>query len=277
MKKVFTILAAALLAFSCTSSLEELHETVTLDGDHGKIIGQVDRPAIDAAKAPVMIFYHGLTGFRTEQHINAICDSVYNAGVAVVRFDFNGHGESEGLFSAMTLDNEVNEAKIIYEYVASLPWVDTENICIAGHSQGGLVTGVTAGDLGASKVRCAVLLAPAACIHTMASSGHMFGYEATIDDMPDSIVFWKGLYLGKPYMISARDMDVYGRTSNYEGPMSVIQGTNDGAELARDAARYPEFVKNCEFHPLEGLTHCFPEDYATPAILTRDFILEHLK
>lgn len=276
MKKLSLILAA-MFCISCAGSLGELHETVTIDGDHGKLIGNIDRPAINGEKAPVLIFYHGLTGHRSEMHINAVCDSVYAAGVAVVRFDFNGHGESEGDFSQMSLDNELAEAKLIYDYVASLPWVDTERICLSGHSQGGLITGVTAGDLGASKVRCAALLAPAACIHTMATEGHMFEYDVNLENMPDSILFWKGLYLGKDYIRSAIEMDVYGRTSAYEGPTLVVQGTNDMPELYRDSKRYPEFVKNCEYVEIEGLTHCFPEDYATPAILTRDFILKNIK
>jgi len=278
MRHFSSLLSLAVLCCACSQPvMQELHETVTIDGDHGKLVGDIDRPEIAGTKAPVTIFYHGLTGFRSEEHINAVCDSIYAKGIAVIRFDFNGHGDSEGKFSDMTLDNEVVDAKAVYDYVASLPWVDTDRIAIAGHSQGGLVSSVVAGDLGASKIRCAVLLAPAPCIHTMAINGRLFGYDTNIENMPDSIAFWDNTYLGKQYMVSARDMDVFERSSHYDGATLVIQGLSDGAELIADSARYPEFIKDCTYVPLEGLTHCFPEDYGTPARLSAEFIAEHLK
>ena len=67
-----------------------------------------------------------------------------------MKFDFNGHGESEGEFSGMTVPNEIEYAKLVYEYVKSLPFVG--DIALTGHSQGGVVASMTAGDFGADGV-----------------------------------------------------------------------------------------------------------------------------
>lgn len=252
-----------------------VNETVHIQGSKGQLVGDIQIPE-GRGKKPVTIIYHGLTGFRTEPHLMALNDSLLARGIATVRFDFNGHGESEGLFSEMTLFNELEDAKAIYNYVASLPWVDKKRISIAGHSQGGLETGLLAGDLGAEKIRSAVLLAPAACIHTMAESGNMFGIDIRNEaSLPDSVELWGGKCVGKAYLQSALECDVFERTSHYTGPVLVVQALNDSPELMRDAARYPDYLPQAEFVELEGLTHCFPEDLGTPARIAAEFIAKH--
>lgn len=255
--------------------MDEMHETVTIDGSVGKLVGDIDRPAVSGKECPVIVFYHGLTGNRSEDHIIAVRDSLLAHGIAVVRFDFNGHGESEGLFSAMTLANEVEDAKLILDYVYSLDWVNRDKVGIAGHSQGGFVAGVVAGDLGVEKVKCAVLMAPAACIHRYCVEGRFDedGPEIDLETMPDSILFWGGRFLGKQYVLSGIDIDAHGRASHYDGPACIIQGSEDSPGLLKDAKKYTEYIQDCEYVELEGLTHCYMEDCATPARAAADFVV----
>ena len=268
---VSAAMAAALLS-GCSSSLDALHEKVSLESGTAVLVGDVDRPSVKGKKVPAAIILHGLTGDRNEAHLVAVADSLNAAGIATVKFDFNGHGESGGDFVDMTLDNEFSDALSIYEYTCSLPWVDKDRIYLVGHSQGGLEAGIVAGELGFPKISKVVLLAPAACICTMAASGSMFGVDFASGDIPEYIPFWKGTHLGRNYLLSARNMDVYGRTSKYEGPVLILQGLSDGKDLIRDAERYTEYLKDVEYVPLEGLSHTFPEDVSLPARLTREFL-----
>lgn len=275
MNKTFLAALAALVC-SCTS-LPSLKETVTIEGSKGLLVGDIERPEIKGGKAPVVIICHGLTGYRTEWHLNAVNDSLVAHGIATVRFDFNGHGQSEGPFSGMTLQNELEDLQKIYDYTAGLPWVDKSRIAVAGHSQGGFLTGVFAGDMRKEKVRCAVLLAPAACIHTMAVEGTFFGAPTALENMPDSIPFWGGRMLGKKYLEVAQEIDVFTRTAAYDGPALIVQGDKDDPWLFRDAKKYSEYVKDLEYVELPGLTHCFPEDVATPAQLATEFVLKNFR
>lgn len=271
MRKITSFLAAFASIVACSSPmLEKIEDNISIQGSVGTLVGDLYRPEVKGKTCPIAIIYHGLTGNRAEAHLEAAKDSILAHGIAVVRFDYNGHGDSEGLFSNMTLDNELEDSKLIYEYVCSLPWVDKSKIAIVGHSQGGLLAGVEAGDLGKDKIKCAVLMAPAACIHRMVLEGKMFGVDADINTMPDSIAFW-GQQLGKNYVQSAIDLDVYARTAAYDGPVCILQGDKD-LSIKPDAEKYPSYLKDCEYHSLEGLTHCFGEDLATPAKITAEFI-----
>ena len=64
-------------------------------------------------------------------------------GIASVRFDFNGHGQSDGSFTDMTVMNEVSDGRAILDYVRQMPQV--EHIYLLGHSQGGVVASMLAG------------------------------------------------------------------------------------------------------------------------------------
>ena len=180
MKRVLLAVVALMVA-ACS---RPVGGPVSIDGSVGVLRGVVELPTVSVkGKLPVCIVFHGLTGFRDEAHLVALSDSLRARGVAVVRFNFNGHGDSDGEFINMTLDNEFEDAKAVFGYVESLPWVDTGRIYVAGHSQGGLEAGLLAGELGFPRVARLLLLAPAALIHTNAMAGRMF--ETQFAEIPE--------------------------------------------------------------------------------------------
>lgn len=82
-------------------------------------------------------------GYERDGLFQALADLLTEKGIAVVRFDFNGHGKSDGSFTDMNVLNEIEDAIAILEYVRKLDFV-TE-IYVIGHSQGGVVAGMLAG------------------------------------------------------------------------------------------------------------------------------------
>lgn len=242
---------------------------VSIQGARGTLVGEVMK--VSDKKAPVAIICHGLTGNRNETFLLAVVDELSKKGVSSVRFDFNGHGESEGAFSGMTVSNELEDLEHIYDYVCSLDWVDKSRISLVGHSQGGLVSGIFAGEKGKRKIRSVALLAPAACIQYFAQDGNFFGID-TAKNLPDSIPFWGGRFLGKAYVEDARELKVYERSLRYKGPETIIIGSKDSPDLFKYAKLYSEKSPSISFQELPGLTHCFEEDIHTPARLTAEFL-----
>lgn len=66
---------------------------------------------------------------------DAIANNLLEKGIGVVRFDFNGHGASEGAFKEMTVPNEIEDLKKVIEW--TLDQTFTRDISLVGHSQGG--------------------------------------------------------------------------------------------------------------------------------------------
>lgn len=238
----------------------------------------------------MVIICHGLTGHKDETHLVMLADSLQARGIASIRFNFNGHGDDEANFTRHTISKEVTEALAVYEYVSSLGWVDAGRIAVAGHSQGGVVAGLTAGELGADKVKCLGLMAPAACIHTEVLSGDFVGKKYTDEEIrelksaadsdpaaPQGFDFWGGRCLGWDYVIDAAALDIHALTARYKGPTAIIQGTKDDPGLIVDSKAYLEYMPGLEYFELEGLTHCYPEDFPLAAHTTAAFLAEHLK
>lgn len=115
---------------------------------------------------------HGFTANKEGELLKYLADDLEKYGIASLRFDFNGHGQSAGRFQDMTVPNEIEDAKCVYAYASRLP--EVKNISLAGHSQGGVVASMTAGILGTEKVKSIALMAPAAVLREDAIRGTIF-------------------------------------------------------------------------------------------------------
>lgn len=112
-------------------------EKIQLQGAVGKLSVLVQKPELrDGEKCPVVLLMHGFSGNKQEKRgmLKEIADKLEQNGVASIRFDFNGHGESEGLFQNMTVLNEIEDAKKVIEYAQAQSY--TQSISVLGHSQG---------------------------------------------------------------------------------------------------------------------------------------------
>ena len=83
-------------------------ERVTIDGSKGKIAAVIQKPVLATGeRCPMVMLMHGFGGSKEGPMFEIIADSLAAHGIASIRFDFNGHGESEGDFSEMTVPNEI--------------------------------------------------------------------------------------------------------------------------------------------------------------------------
>ena len=202
-------------------------------------------------------------------------DKLAQNGIASVKFDFNGHGESEGPFSGMTVPNEIEDAKLVYEYVKSLPFAG--DIAMTGHSQGGVVASMTAGDLGFDNVKCVVLLAPAAVLRDDAIRGSTMGARYNPLDPPELIPLFGDLKLGGEYIRTAFSLPIYETARKYTGPACIIHGTGDQVVPYTYGERYHEIWPGSELHILHAADHGFSRNMQEVVELTVNFLIKNLK
>jgi hypothetical protein len=68
-----------------------------------------------------------------------LADALTREGVAVLRYDDRGVGESTGDFSSATLEDFAADAEAAIDYLLSREDVDADQVGLLGHSEGGLV------------------------------------------------------------------------------------------------------------------------------------------
>lgn len=112
---------------------------------------------------PGVVFFHGFTGDRIESHwIFVKCArALQQAGMAALRFDFYGSGESEGTFRDMTLQGEIADAEDAVTFLRAQKGIATDRIGLAGLSLGGTVAASIA-----SPVQARALVLWSAVAHT---------------------------------------------------------------------------------------------------------------
>lgn len=266
MKHILFLLAGLLAAGYASARTER----VMIQGDHGKLVADLQTPDVMPKKCPIVILCHGFTGNRNGGLEVGMAHELEAQGIATIRFDFNGHGESEGDFQQMTVPNEIEDARLVYE------WVKADGrfgrIGIAGHSQGGVVTSMLAGQLGKKALKGGVvLLAPAGVLRDDAIRGNVpgqIGEHGNPLDPPEYVEVW-GHRLGRDYIKTAFWLPIYETAAGYKGPACIIHGTGDRTVPYTYGLRFHQQWKKSEWHLLDRFDHGFgphPEEAVKLAV-----------
>lgn len=142
MKKLFAMVCALVLCLSAVAVADEAAYTETVvsipNGDH-EIPATVCMPAGEG-KFPAVVMLHG-TGSNREEAGNgyqmAAPVLAEKYGIATIRIDFMGNGDSTADYMGYTFDSAVSDAAAAAAYMQSLESINAEAIGVMGWSQGG--------------------------------------------------------------------------------------------------------------------------------------------
>ncbi|MCK5672535.1 MAG: alpha/beta fold hydrolase, partial [Spirochaetales bacterium] len=144
-------------------------------------------------------------------------------GIASIRFDFLGSGESDGSFTDMTFSGEAEQASIIMDYFKNLDMIDKNNIILLGLSMGGALAGYLAGKR-SSELKGLVLWAPAGEMRLFIDKREK---KIESGEITDDIMDISGLRLGEGFIEDAREVKVFEQSSAYNGEVIIVHGTGD--------------------------------------------------
>ena len=250
MKRILPIIASLLLLAAPATARE-----FAVSGPQGGLAMKVSLPkGFDPAtdSCHMIILMHGIFSSKDYPPMPNIARALAKEGIASIRFDFDGHGKSEGQMIDMTIANELADAKAIWDYAAALPYVS--GISLLGHSQGGVIASMTAGS-DDTDTEALILLAPGAVIKEACQGGHFFGNSFDPQDPPEYIKCFHHFKLGRNYMLQTQELDIYGVSENFQGPVCIIHGSEDGIVPLWCSEKYDAIYGNSEMHIVEGENH----------------------
>lgn len=230
---------------------------VEIKRDGLKLHGVLETPATPSYD--IVILMHGFTGdlgYQKTALLAQIAQSLHEAGLATIRFDFNGCGKSEGQFSKMTMPNEIADGQAILTYTKSLP--NIRRIYLLGHSQGGVVASMLAGYY-PEDIAKLVLLAPAATLKDDAQKGQLMGVKYNPDAIPETLTLDDGTVVGGFYLRTAQTLPIYEVAQHYAGPVCLMHGDQDKVVDMVASKRYHAIYQHSELHIVAGATHQFRE------------------
>jgi len=236
MRAALTLLAA----LAATPALAQSEEVVTIDTPLGPVIGTLETPAGDPA--PVVLLFHGFTGTRDELAVTGTDEGVFSRtarllaeqGIASLRIDFRGSGESPGDFADTTFEGQIADGLAALAWLQSNPAVDGERLAIIGWSQGGLVATGVAGRSGAPDAVAlwAAVADPETTFGGILGADALAAGAATGDTpLPITLPWGAEIGLKQGFFDGLTTYDPLAELAAYTGPLLVAQGSLDTTVL----------------------------------------------
>lgn len=205
--------------------------------------------------APLVLMLHGFGG-RMDAcpggWFQAYSDALTAAGMATLRLDFNGHGQSEGRFVNMTPYSEIEDAAVFLQY--ALAREDVTEVYLLGHSQGGVIAGMLAGYYH-DHVKKLVMLAPAASLKTDAQQGRCMAATYDPQHIPESVLVGPQREVGGLFFRMAQTLPIYEVTSQFTGAALAVIAGKDGVVFGENIRRYGECMPDCRVLEYTELDH----------------------
>lgn len=142
---------------------QEIRESVTLLSSDLKIFGCLHLPNMTPGNAPkqfpAVLFCHGFGGNKSGKFrlLVKLAEHLAEVGIASLRVDFRGAGDSEGDLRDTTIQSQLQDALISCNFLKKHPSIDQTRIGIIGRSFGGLIAVQTAA---VESLKAIVLWAP---------------------------------------------------------------------------------------------------------------------
>ena len=111
---MFVMLMGAGALLACRPATREY----IVQGPEGGIALKVTLPdGVDTTtgQCPMVILMHGIFSSKDYIPMPQLAKGLAKAGIASVRFDFDGHGKSEGRMQDMTIEKELADAQAIWK------------------------------------------------------------------------------------------------------------------------------------------------------------------
>ena len=236
-----------------------------------KLNAKLDMPVNGAEKCPLCLVFHGFTGHIEEDHIVSVAKGLNEIGVATLRVDLYGHGNSDGEFRNHNLYKWLNNILTVVDYAKTLDFVTDMYIC--GHSQGGLAVTLAAAML-RDTVKALMPLSPAYVIIDGAKNGMLLGQPFDPDNIPDELISWDDRKLSGNYIRVAQSIDVDAAIKKYNGPVLIVHGDEDEAVPVQGSIEAAKKFSNCKLELINGDDHCYGSHLDLVVKAVQDFVRE---
>ncbi|WP_353641892.1 alpha/beta hydrolase [Mesorhizobium sp. WSM2239] len=287
----FVVLAASILLAPAAQSAERMVD-FTVDGQ--KVIGTLALP--DGVTAPpAVLLLHGFTGSRDELEIPSEKEGIFeraarmwaDKGIASLRIDFRGSGESEGKFEDTTLDGQIKDALAALDFLAAGGEVDKDRIALVGWSMGGAVASAVAGRT-EHELTSVSLWAPGT--NMAGSMAFVLGHETVKQGLASGgqpvsakLPWGAEVSLKTGFFDSLYAIDPVAEITRYDGPLLVAVGTKDDVVFPQPAAGqvlldYHDGPEELWVRPMDHVFNAFQDAKTVDELIvkTGDFIAENL-
>lgn len=263
MKRLISLILSAVMlvslaAFAQAEAPAYTAEDIFIDaGDHLIPATLTIPAAAEGEKLPLVLMLHGNGSDRHEAGggYDLLAPKLAEAGIASLRFDYIGNGDSATDYIEFTHEKGIEDALRAFEYIKELPAVDAERVGIMGWSQGGgLALAAASREEGFKSV-----LTWAGALYDGQIDEEQYE-TAKRDGFYESVYEWRSsLKLSPAYFEALRELKVKEAVPLIKAPILAINGAEDTVvppEAAETIAALAADERSAAFI-MEGADHTF--------------------
>jgi pimeloyl-ACP methyl ester carboxylesterase len=240
-----------------------------------KVAAILTTPPVSTLQA--VILCHGFLSTKNSTTNKTLARLLVDRGIATLRFDFFGQGESEGPFEKLTLSTAVDQTIAAIDLVASKGY---PRLGLIGSSFGGLVAILAAArrsDLRAVGLKCPVPDFPEVLRLEFGEAGIERWKQR--NEIPDVTGGIRPVRLPFAFYKDCLSYDVYKVAESITAPALIVQGDCDELVPLHQAQRLWDALKiEKDLHIIKGANHGFTkaDDFRTMTMMLTDWMTRHL-
>ena len=219
--------------------------------------GMIIKPDNILGKIPVVLLLHGFGGNKMGPHFIFVklCRLLERMGIASVRFDFAGSGESDGDFSNMTISDELKDAQNILNFIKSLDFIDKTNIAVLGFSMGGAIASILASE-NKEDIHSLCLWSPAGNMGEIVIN-HWIGDKYN-DALINGYYDYEGDVMGKAFLKDISKLNIYEKSKGFDKNILIIHGDCDEVIPYQASLKYLDLYGHlASLNLITGANHMF--------------------
>lgn len=230
-------------------------------------------------KFPLVVMAHGHGGSKDEAGgFTRVAEGLAAKGIATIRMDFPGCGESKEPFTQNNLTNMLADISASLNYAAAQPMIDTTRIGMFGYSMGGRLAMLSVEK--DQRYKALALWAPVGTDGPGPMVPFMGGqeaYDAMAKEASEkgSVMFttrWgQKQELGSKFFEDINDSKALSAIASFAGPMLVVYGDKDDVippEVDKEVVKAAVKSVKASAHVVVGADHGFGLFSTDPALST---------
>jgi pimeloyl-ACP methyl ester carboxylesterase len=204
----------------------EERSSITLLSGGKKIFGILHLPKT-VQKCPVVLFCHGFGGNKSSRWRFSVLlsEALSKQGIASLRFDFRGSGDSEGSLEEITPQKQLEDIVVCTDYLFSHPNIDKDRFGIIGRSFGGAIATAAAATI--KNTKSLALLSPFFDAATWLADKTKTPSKG-IFSVEKSTISFGGVPLSKECIDQITHLDIEAKLKNiHHIPLLLVYGLKD--------------------------------------------------
>jgi len=255
-----------------------MEKTYFKNNKGNKLCGIVSNPSRNKNK-PIIILCHGFSTSKEAFTYMSLEKILNEKGISTFRFDFFGHGESEGKFENITISEAVDDVLNAIKFLKSLGYT---KIGLFGSSFGGI-----ANIMAASKSEDLFVLALKAPVSYLFDK-ELLKKDFCMNNPNKEIEEWKNkgyryyeksdgtkLRLNYEFIEDSKNNNGYKAAEKIKIHTIIVHGDADNTVPIEQSKKTASIIKNCKLEIIKGANHKFSnsEDFKRMLKLISEFII----